>query len=46
MGSETKSLLDLSAKELATFGVEVQPIGCDVSCERAVEEAAQATLDR
>jgi NAD(P)-dependent dehydrogenase (short-subunit alcohol dehydrogenase family) len=35
-----------AAEELATLGTEVQTISCDVSSERAVEEATQATLDR
>jgi len=35
-----------AAKELATWGVEIQTIGCDVSSERAVEEATQSALDR
>ncbi len=37
---------EAAAKELATSGVEVQTVGCDVSSERAVEEATQATLHR
>ena len=37
---------EVAAKELGTLGVEVHTVSCDVSSERAVEEATQATLDR